>query len=138
MRRSGEVLRIAPNWNNQDGFRSFHLIHPDLKPYYDFGAIETTFGLSEDTFLGGDRRLSRISLPKASWAGERITQRALIAFLDFINFTDLDCLVTIRTWDRQAFSDYNATLSYLPPDNLYTTFCEAGDFLFTFSDLVAL
>lgn len=142
--RSGDVLKLSPGEENSNGFKSLHLIHPDLKKFYNWGLIALTWEDQEDTIMGGDRRLSPVGLAKASWKILQIRERALEAVLDWIDFEALDCYVTARTWATsprsRSFKDvsgkmrYLATASETANDNPWELF----DVLFDFYDLTVL
>lgn len=132
MLRHGDTLKIAPGANNPGELKSFHLIHPDLFIFRTFGLVETTFSAQEETAVRGNLRLSKIGAAGATWTVPRTTQRALAAFLDFIDFVDLDTPITIRTWNKFVFADYSGILQFVPPSDLESNSCDIVSPVFTY------
>lgn len=140
--RSGDVPKIAPNRANVDGLVSLHKLDDSLRLFRHFGIIKMTFlNYDEVPVLGGDRRLYPQGLAKASWGVEMMSRCGLDAIFTHISFnplTDFDKPVTIRTWNKVNFSNYSATLQYLPTEDQDTNEGEVPTVTFTFIDMVLI
>lgn len=139
--RSGDIIKLAPNWNNKAGYIALHKIHFTLSIYKYWGITAMTWIGYESTQLGGDRRLYAIGRPEATITLPYVQRCALDAILDHVNFTEgsLDVLVTAKLWKKNyGFRDYNARMSYLPPANQAENPFEIPDVQFVFNDLAEI
>lgn len=134
--KSGDCLRIGPERGAPEDMVSLHLISDAFFILRHFGAVETTFEFQEEKELGGNRRYYPIGLPRATWTLPYACIVAIQDLFDLIEFTYLDCPVTMRTWTGFEYKNYSATFHYDPrPELRRDNFEEKYDIVFEFFDL---
>lgn len=138
--RSGDVLKLAPGLDNEDGLTSLYSLHPYLKRYRIFRTVLTTYDAQESVEIGGDRFSYPIGYATATWTIPVICRPAFDAIMDFIDFdidTDLEKPVTMRTWTGLKFVNKSGILQFIPPSDFKSNPWEIDDLKYSFYDLKA-